>query len=314
MELIYLGTPAFAVPTLERILDAGHRVLAVYTQPDRPKGRGGRLSQSAVKEAAMRRGLPVRQPERIRRPEVVEELRRMTPQGMVVVGYGQIIPQSIIDIPPLGIINVHASLLPKYRGAAPIQWAIANGETRTGVTTMRIDAGLDTGGMLLRSETEIGAQENALELGERLAAAGADLLIETLTGLESGTLPVEPQNSIDATLAPILKKEDGLIDWSSQPARVIFDRGRGFLPWPGIYSHFRGQLFQIWRSRVADVTSRSAPGRLYADKRRLHVDCIEGTVLELLEVQIEGRKRVPAEAFLNGHHIGENETLGAEPN
>ena len=169
MDLIFLGTPMFAVPTLERIVDAGHRVVAVFTQPDRPKGRGGQLNQSPVKEAALRLGLPVHQPERIRRPEVVEQLKQMNPDAMVVVGYGQIIPQAIIDIPRLGIINVHASLLPKYRGAAPIQWAIANGETRTGVTTMRIDAGLDTGDMLMKWETEIGPEEDALELGPRLA-------------------------------------------------------------------------------------------------------------------------------------------------
>src|SRR5271156_6202420 len=209
MVLIFLGTPAFAVPTLERIVAAGHRVLAVFTQPDRPKGRGGQLNASPVKEAALRLGLPVYQPERIRRPEVVEQLRRMRPDAMVVVGYGQIIPQAIIDIPPRGIINVHASLLPQYRGAAPIQWAIANGETRTGVTTMRIDAGLDTGDMLLKWETEIGAEENALELSPRLASAGADLLVETLAGLEAGTLPAEKQDNEQATLAPDLKKAEG---------------------------------------------------------------------------------------------------------
>src|SRR5450755_2108562 len=233
MELIYLGTPGFAVPTLEKILQAGHKVLAVYTQPDRPKGRGGQVAQSPVKEAALRLGLEVRQPERVRRPEIVQELRNLSPRSMVVVGYGQIIPQSIIDIPPLGIINVHASVLPKYRGAAPIQWAVANGETRTGVTTMRIDAGLDTGDMLLKWETEIGPEENALELSERLAAAGVDLLMETLEGLESGTIHPEPQNNAEATLAPILRKEDGLIDWNHQTARTIFNRGRGLLPCPG---------------------------------------------------------------------------------
>ena len=171
------------MPTLERIVEAGHEVVAVFTQPDRPKGRGQKDAMSPVKEAALRLGLPVYQPERVRRPEVVEQLRAMAPEAMVVVGYGQIIPQSILDIPPLGIINVHASLLPKYRGAAPIQWAIANGETRTGVTTMRIDAGLDTGDMLLKWETAIGPEENAVELGERLAVAGADLLVRTLAEL-----------------------------------------------------------------------------------------------------------------------------------
>src|SRR5260370_36780520 len=181
MNLIFLGTPSFAVPTLDRIVAAGHRVSAVFTQPDRPKGRGGQVAASPVKEAAMRLGLPVYQPERIRRPEPVEELKQMNPDAMVVVGYGQIIPQSIIDIPRHGIINVHGSLLPKYRGAAPIQWAIANGETRTGITTMRIDAGLDTGDMLLKWETEIGPVEDALQLGRRPADAGAQLLVLTPT-------------------------------------------------------------------------------------------------------------------------------------
>jgi len=313
MELIYLGTPGFAVPALEKLVQTGHQVLAVYTQPDRPKGRGGQLAQSPVKEAAQRHGLSVRQPERIRRPECLEELRALAPRAMVVVGYGQIIPQSIIDIPPLGILNVHASLLPKYRGAAPIQWAIANGETRTGVTTMRIDAGLDTGDMLLRWETAIGSGENALELSERLAVAGADLLVETLKGLENGSIRPEAQNNADATLAPILKKEDGLIDWRAQSARVVFNRGRGLLPWPGIYTHFRGRLFHIWKSRVAEGAG-TIPGRLHADKKRLLADCAGGTVLELLEVQMEGRKRVPAEAFLNGQRMDENEILGAKPN
>ena len=313
MELIYLGTPSFAVPTLEKLLQGAHKILAVYTQPDRPKGRGGQLAQSPVKEAALRHRLPVRQPERVRRPEFVEELCALSPRAMVIVGYGQIIPQSIIDIPPLGIINVHASLLPKYRGAAPIQWAVANGETRTGVTTMRIDAGLDTGEMLLKWETDIGADENALQLGDRLATAGADLLVETLQGLESGTLHPQPQNNAEATLAPILKKEDGLVDWNLQTARAIFNRGRGFLPWPGIYTHFQGQLFHIWKSSVFEAIGHT-PGRLRVDKKRLLVDCAESTVLELIEVQLEGRKRVPAESFLNGQRIGENEMLGAEPN
>ena len=209
MTLVFLGTPSFAVPTLERIVQAGHRVLAVFTQPDRPKGRGGELAASPVKETALRFSLPVHQPERIRRPEPVEQLKQMQPDAMVVVGYGQIIPQSIIDIPRHGIINVHASLLPKYRGAAPIQWAIANGEASSGVTTMRIDAGLDTGDMLLKWETPIGPEENAIELGQRMAQAGADLLVETLAGIDSGTIRPEAQDNLQASLAPILKKEDG---------------------------------------------------------------------------------------------------------
>jgi len=309
MDLIFLGTPSFAVPTLDAVVAAGHRVLAVYTQPDRPKGRGGQLAISPVKEAALRLGLAVQQPERVRRPEIVEQLRALNPEAMVIVGYGQIIPQSIIDIPPVGIINVHASLLPKYRGAAPIQWAIANGETQTGVTTMRIDAGLDTGDMLLKWETEIGAEENALELGPRLARAGADILVETLAGLEAGTITPERQDNSRATLAPILKKEDGLIDWN-WPAATIFNRTRGFLPWPGAYSHFRGQMFHIWRSRLSNAAVAGEPGRLVAVKKTMLVCCGGPAALEPLEVQIEGRKRMPAEAFLNGQRLNENEFLG----
>ena len=308
MNLVFLGTPSFAVPTLERIVEAGHRVVAVYTQPDRPKGRGGALAASPVKETALRLSLPVYQPERVRRPEVVEQLKQMNPEAMVVVGYGQIIPRTIIDIPPRGIINVHGSLLPKYRGAAPIQWAIANGEARTGVTTMRIDAGLDTGDMLLKWETAIGAEENAIQLGQRMSLAGADLLVETL----AATIDPIPQDNSEASLAPILKKEDGLIDWT-WPARKIFNRARGFLPWPGAYTSFRGQLFHIWKARVAEETGPGAPGSLVHLKKRLLIAGGEGTMLELLEIQIEGRKRMPAEAFLNGHHLNENEVLGASP-
>ena len=305
MELIFLGTPTFAVPTLEKIVQAGHRVRAVFTQPDRPKGRGGALGVSAVKEAAQRLALPVEQPERIRRPEVVERLREIKPEAMVVVGYGQTIPQSIIDIPPRGIINVHASLLPKYRGAAPIQWAIANGETQTGVTTMQIDAGLDTGDMLLKWETPIGVEENALELGARLAEAGAELLIQTLRE----NPPRERQNPAEATYAPIIKKEDGEIDWS-WPAVKIFNRSRGLLPWPGTYSYFRGQLFHIWKSRMAEDALRAVPGRMIAQRKRLLIASGEGTTLEALEVQVEGRRRMPAEAFLNGQRLSEHEILG----
>jgi methionyl-tRNA formyltransferase len=307
MDLIFLGTPMFAVPTLERIVDAGHRVVAVFTQPDRPKGRGGQLSQSPVKEAALRLGLPVHQPERIRHASAVEQLRQMAPAAMVVVGYGQILPQSIIDIPPRGIINVHASLLPKYRGAAPIQWAIANGETRTGVTTMKIDAGLDTGDMLLKWETQIEAEEDALELGARLATAGAQLLVETL---RDNPAPVK-QNPDYATYAPILKKEDGEIDWN-WPASKIFNRSRGFIPWPGAYSFFRGQIFHIWRSRVASDGTSSEPGQLISQKRRLLIACGGATTLEPIEVQVEGRKRMSAESFLNGQHLKDKEKLGVK--
>jgi methionyl-tRNA formyltransferase len=303
MRLVFLGTPAFAVPTLDSLVAVGHDVLCVVTQPDRPSGRGQRLTASPVKEAALRFGLPVYQPERIRKPEAVAALASLKPDAMVVVGYGQIIPQTIIDIPPHGIINVHASLLPKYRGAAPVQWAIANGETRTGVTTMRIDAGLDTGDMLLKAETEIGPEGTAVELGARLATMGAALLIETLELID--TIVPQKQDPAEATYAPLLTKEDGLIDWR-QPAQAIYNRARGLQPWPGAHTRFRGQQLHIWRSRVAAGGS-GTPGTLAP--RPLRVTCGAGG-LELIEVQLEGRKRITAEEFANGQRITDNDILG----
>jgi methionyl-tRNA formyltransferase len=298
-----MGTPPFAVPTLERLVETRHEVVGVLTQPDRPKGRGQKDAMPAVKEAALRLRLAVHQPERVRRPEVVEQLRALDPEAMVVVGYGQIIPQAILDIPPKGIINVHASLLPKYRGAAPIQWAIARGETRTGVTTMKIDAGLDTGDMLLKWETEIAAEETALELGERLAFAGADLLVRTLA--ELGSIVPAKQDEAQATYAPILKKEDGRIDWSTS-AREIVNRVRGLLPWPGCFGLLRGQRFHIWRARQAEGSFRA--GELGVSGKRLYAGC-KGGAIELLEVQLEGKKRMTAAAFLNGFALNGSEDL-----
>jgi len=311
MRLIFLGTPSFAVPTLDAMVEAGHRVEAVVTQPDRPKGRGQSLAWSPVKEAALRLGLRVEQPERIRRPEAQALLKTFAVDAMVVVGYGQIIPQSVIDMAPLGIINVHGSLLPKYRGAAPIQWAVANGETVTGVTTMRINAGLGTGDMLLKAETPVGPEETALDVGARLAQIGARLLVETLERLPG--LAGEPQNHAEATYAPILKKEDGLVDWCL-PAQKIHDRARGLLPWPGAYSGFRGQLLHIWKTLPDGEPTAALPGTLLGRKRRLLVAAGGGTTLELQEVQIEGRKRISGEAFLNGQRLTQNESLGDPKN
>jgi methionyl-tRNA formyltransferase len=298
-----MGTPGFAVPTLERAVEAGHEVAAVFTQPDRPKGRGQKESMPAVKEAARRLGLKVHQPERVRHPEVVEQLRALAPDAMVVVGYGQILPQAILDIPPMGIINVHASLLPKYRGAAPIQWAIARGETRTGVTTMKIDAGLDTGDVLLQWETEIGPEETAVELGIRLAAAGGDLLVKTLE--ELGRIAPQKQDTARATHAPILKKEDGRIDWSMD-AQEIVNRVRGLVPWPGCYGFLRGQRLHIWRSKQAEGLFHE--GQLRVIGKKLYAGC-KGGAIELMEVQLEGKKRMTAGAFLNGFAIEDGEVL-----
>jgi methionyl-tRNA formyltransferase len=309
LRLVFLGTPRFAVPTLEKLVEAGHDVCAVYTQPDRPKGRGQQTAISPVKEAALRLELPVHQPERVRRPEVVQQLAGFGADVMVVVGYGQIIPQSVIDLPRHGIINVHASLLPKYRGAAPIQWAVANGETRTGVTTMRIEAGLDTGDMLLKAETEIGPEENAIELGERLAVIGADLLLQTIEMIESDTIRPEKQNPAEATLAPILKKEDGQVDWNLT-AREIYNRSRGLLPWPGTYTTFRGQLLHLWKAKPANDIGTGIPGSISVRNRKLLIYCGNNSALELLEVQLEGRKRIPADAFRNGQHPTDGEILG----
>jgi methionyl-tRNA formyltransferase len=309
MRVIFLGTPEFAVPTLDRIVAAGHSVSQVVTQPDRPKGRKQELTPSPVKAAAIRHAIPFYQPERIRRPEALEHLRNLAPDVMVVVGYGQIIPQSVIDIAPLGIINVHASLLPELRGAGPIQWSIARGYKTTGVTTMRIDAGLDTGDILLRWETPIGPDETAIELSLRLAEAGADLLVETLAGLCAGTIQPRPQDNSLATYAPILQKQDGRIDWSNS-AQQIHDLIRGFQPWPGAHTSFRGQSLHLWRSRL--VPQRwSLPAGALIHERGVFAVGGDGAALELLEVQLEGRKKMPAEVFANGHHLIQTDRLGA---
>jgi methionyl-tRNA formyltransferase len=309
MRIVFLGTPSFAVPSLEALLGDGHEILAVFTQPDRPKGRSQSLAESAVKQAAGARGLTVSQPERIRRPENVEQLREYRPDLMVVVGYGQIIPQSIIDIPPHGILNVHASLLPKYRGAAPIQWAIANGETETGVTIMRIDAGLDTGDMLRKVVAPISPVETAPELSERLATLGADALIATIRDVESGLAKPEKQDGAEATLAPILKKEDGFADWRL-PAATLYNRWRGFQPWPGLHTLLRGQSLQIWRAQPAGSITIAAPGAIRILKKRLFAVCGDGDALELLDLQLAGKKRMPVEPFLNGYHLTESDRFG----
>ncbi len=307
LRIVFLGTPPFAVPTLRAILDAGHLVVEVATQPDRPKGRRGELAQSAVKEFALSKGLPVFQPDRIKKPEPVEHLRSLAPDLMVVVGYGQILSQAIIDIAPLGIVNVHASLLPQWRGAAPIQWSIWQGDQVTGVTTMQIDKGLDTGAMLLKAETPIHPDEDAVALSHRLAEIGAELLIRTIKNLES--IRPEPQDNSQATLARILTKDDGRIDWN-RTASQIHNQIRGFQPWPGAFTTFREHMLHIWKSRPLAERHTFAPGMLIAG-HGAHFACGEGTVLEALELQSEGRKRVSAEDFMNGLHLKHNEVVGA---
>jgi methionyl-tRNA formyltransferase len=308
MRVVFLGTPAFAVPSLQAVARR-HEVLAVFTQPDRPKGRGNQLAESPVKIAANELSLPVHQPERIKRPENVELLRAFDAEVMIVVGYGQIISQTIIDLPRYGIMNVHASLLPKFRGAAPIQWAIANGETKTGVTIMQIDAGLDTGDMLLKAALVIGPDETAPELSARLAPLGADLLLEAMDQIAAGEIRREKQDDAQASLARILNKEDGQVDWS-WTAGEIYNRLRGFAPWPGAYTTFRGQQLTIFQAIPAAGNLR--PGNLRAEKRRVLVGCGANTALELVEIQLAGKKRMTAEALLNGYKLGENEQLGEQ--
>ncbi len=310
MRIAFLGTPEFAVPSLERLADAGFDVVSVVCQPDKPKGRGAKLAAPPVKEAALRLGLPVYQPARIKNnDEAVEHFRSLDLRAMAVVAYGKIIPQSIIDIPPLGLVNVHSSLLPKYRGAAPMQWAVAEGETRTGVTTMLIEAGLDSGDMLLKQEVEIGPDETAVDLSERLSLIGADLLVQTLRGLDRGVITPQPQDHERATYAPMLKKETGLIDWR-RPAQEIHNRVRGFQPWPGAFTYLNGAMLHIWRSRVSDHPVSGEPGTMAVEKRRVLAACGEGTALELVEVQLEGRKRMPATAFAHGQRLASGQRWG----
>ena len=315
MKIVFAGSPRFAIPTLVELVAAGHEIQAVFTQPDRPVGRKQIAQAPPVKETAQKLLLTVHQPEKIKSDEAKELLTRLAPDAMVVVGYGQILPPWLLRLPRYGCINLHASLLPAYRGAAPIQWAVANGETKTGVTTMLIDEGLDTGPVLKRWETEIGPEETAIELGERLSVVGADLVIETLKGLEEGTLVAKPQDNSRASRAPLLKKEHGRIDWNLT-AQEIFNRVRGFLPWPGAYSGFRGQKLQIWRARAEGegIGNReqgigSKPGELLVDKDRLLVACGGGTLLELIEVQLEGKRRMAASEFVRGARPHETEML-----
>ena len=310
MILVFCGTPRFAVPTLEKLVKAGHTVPLVVTQPDRPRGRGMEIALSPVKQSAMQLGLPITQPERIKNNEEFQgQLRSLEPDAIIVVGYGRIIPGWMLELPRLGNLNLHASLLPKYRGAAPIQWAIANGESVTGVTTMRIDEGLDTGDILLQRESTIESEETAESIALPLAEIGAELMVETLHGLEIGEIRPMPQDDKRASLAPILKKEDGRIDFA-RTASEVFNRLRGFQPWPGAYTAFRGRTLQVHRARPAQSEHLAAPGELSAEAGRLLVGCAANTTLELLELQIEGKRRMPSQDFINGYRPAGGEKLG----
>ncbi|HEY1465298.1 MAG TPA: methionyl-tRNA formyltransferase [Terriglobales bacterium] len=309
LHFVFCGTPRFAVPTLEKLVEAGFPVKLVVTRPDRPKGRGMELAISPVKESAQRLGLSIAQPEKIKvNEEFRSSLEALKPDAIIVVGYGRIIPQWMLDLPPLGNINLHASLLPKYRGAAPIQWAIAKGERVTGVTTMRIDAGLDTGDILLQREMAVLPEDTSETISPRLAARGADLTVETLRGLTDGSLKPVPQDNNHATLAPILQKEDGRINFANT-AQEIHNRLRGFQPWPGAFTLFRGKNLNVLAARIAD--KKISQGEIEIGKDRLFAGCGQNTALELLEVQPEGKKRMAIQAFLNGYRLNTGEKLGA---
>jgi methionyl-tRNA formyltransferase len=308
MRILFCGTPHFAVPTLTHLLaQPDIEIAAVITQPDRPRGRGHLVSASPVKEAAAAASVPIHQPEKIRSPEAQDLLKHLAPDCIVIIAYGQIIPARLLDIPKLGWINLHASLLPKYRGAAPINWAIARGETQTGLTTMRIDAGMDTGNMLLQKKIDIAAQQTAPELAESMAKAGAPLMLDTLRGLAEGRLVPRPQNHDEATYAPLLKKEDGHIDWN-RPAHEIYNRMRGFAPWPGAYTSFRGQTCQIWAEPFSLRTlTGSAPGTIIREDIQILIACGHATLLRLLFVKVEGRKQISSVEFANGMRLTERE-------
>jgi methionyl-tRNA formyltransferase len=312
MLLVFCGTPRFAVPTLEKLVKAGHSVPLVVTQPDRPRGRGMEVAVSPVKDAAIRLGLAVVQPAAIKNnAEFRSQLAAVRPDAIIVVGYGRIIPQWMIDLPRLGNLNLHASLLPKYRGAAPIQWAIANGESVTGVTTMRIDAGLDTGDILMQREMLIGQEDTAETVGPKLASIGADLMVETLRGLEGGQVRPTPQDDSQATLAPILKKEDGRMDFA-RSAGDLFNRLRGFQPWPGAFTTFKGKTLQVRRARPVQRVVKVAPGEIAVDGTRLFVGCglHADTMLELIEIQLEGKRRMTAQELINGYRPQSGDHLG----
>jgi methionyl-tRNA formyltransferase len=308
MNLVFAGTPRFAVPTLEKLVDAGFHVRMVVTQPDRQSGRGMELTASPIKQAALRLGLRVVQPTSIKEnPEFRGELSELQPDAVIVVGYGRIIPQWMIELPVLGNLNVHASLLPKYRGAAPIQWAIARGESVTGVTTMRIDAGLDTGDILLQREFPIAEQDTSETLAPKLAGLGADLMVETLHGLREGSVVARRQNHEQATLAPILTKQDGEIDFH-RSATELWNRMRGFQPWPGAFTRFRGKNLHVWSARPVEADLPT--GAIHMAGHLPMVGCEPGSALELTEVQVEGKKRMSAQDFVNGYRPHDGERLG----
>ena len=306
MKLVFCGTPRFAVPTLEALIAAGHEILLVVTQPDRPVGRAQELQAPPVKQTALTTGLQVTQPEKIRNnAEFRAQLEAIAPDAIVVVAYGRIVPPWMLALPRFGCINLHASLLPKYRGAAPIQWAVAMGETVTGNTTMLLEEGLDTGPILLQQTLAIEPEQTAADLFDLLAVLGAPLVVETLAGLDKGNITLQVQDHAKATLAPILEREDGRMDFAARAAMELVNRWRGFQPWPGAFTSFDGKKLIVHGMRVTDAQAESADaGTVVVKDKRMLVACAQNTWLELLEVQLEGKKRIAAAEFLRGLQPG----------
>jgi len=316
VKLVYCGTPGFAVASLEALLAAGHEIPLVVSQPDRPVGRSQQPTPPPVKQTALAAGLTVVQPEKIRsNAEFRAQLEAIAPDAMVVVAYGRILPPWMLELPKYGCINLHASLLPRYRGAAPIQWAVAMGDAVTGNTTMLLEEGLDTGPILLQQTIEIAPNQTAAELFEVLARAGAPLVVETLAGLADGTVLPMPQNADGVTFAPMLNRDDGRMDFAGRSAQEIYNRWRGFQPWPGAFTTLDGKKFIVHRMALADTSKIGAPagagaGQIYVRDHRLFAACAEGTWLELAEVQVEGKKRMSAADFLRGLPRGAATRLG----
>jgi methionyl-tRNA formyltransferase len=316
LKLVFCGTPEFAVPTLNALLAAGHQIPLVVSQPDRPVGRDQQLAAPPVKQTALAAGLSVTQPEKIRNnAEFRAQLEAIQPDAVVVVAYGRIIPPWMLALPRLGCINLHASLLPKYRGAAPIQWAVAMGDAFTGNTTMLLEEGLDTGPILLQQTVEIGAEQTSAELFPLLAEKGAPLVVETLAGLASGSVFPRPQNHEGATFAPILDREDGRMDFSARGARELYNRWRGFQPWPGAFTFLNGKKLIVHRMALAHESASAdlgvaEPGSILNENGRMLAACADNTWLEFQEVQLEGKKRMPVAEFLRGNPLAPGTRLG----
>ena len=316
VRLVFCGTPCFAVPTLEALIAAGHEIGLVATQPDRPVGRTKELTAPPVKLAALAAGLEVTQPEKIRdNEEFRARLEAIAPDAIVVVAYGRLIPPWMLALPRLGCINLHASLLPRYRGAAPIQWAVANGEVFTGNTTMLLEEGLDTGPILLQQALAISQEQTAADLFDVLAEGGAPLVVNTLAGLDDGSIVPRPQHHAGATLAPILTREDGRMDFAARTATELKNRWRGFQPWPGAFTTHEGKKLIVHRLGVTELSSFAAPaaadaGQIHIEQNRLFVACAGDTWMELIEVQLEGKKRLTAAEFLRGNQLADGARLG----